>query len=244
MTDLTPEILMAYADGQLDSAQRREVEILLIGNPEAQDMVARFRRSTEILDAGLENVLQQPVPKRLLDTVQRSPAEVYTMRPRSHWHARSTWPGLAAAASILMVVGVTTGVLMFQGENDAVTTVSVDPLQQALEDNHSGSPWVADTVTQITPMATFLAADGRACREFERVGDTRTLGIACRDSQGQWVAEIELQQGLLSDVAEDGSYLPASGGTDPISNVLDRLGAGPALTVEEESRLLESGWGP
>jgi surface antigen len=241
--ELTPEILMAYVDGQLDSAQSREVEAALADDPAAREMVARFRRSSEILGAGLEGVLHEPVPQRLLDAARGEPARVVAFRPRTRDQAWHGWPGLAAAATVLLVVGITAGALLFGSGDQAVMTAASDPMQRALESQQSGSPWVAQDGAQVTPVLTFRAADGRPCREFESTtGDTASFGVACRDAQGRWVAQIEVQRGLLPAAIQAQHYLPAAGGTDPVSDVLDLLGAGPALTVEEEARLLESGW--
>ena len=243
MIELKPEILMAYVDGELDSAQSREVEAALEVDPAAREMLARFRRSSEILDEGLDDVLHQPVPQRLLDAARGEPARVVAFRSRAGDAAWTGWPGLAAAASVLLVVGITAGALLFGGGDDPAMRTAGDPLQLALESQTSGAPLVAEDGIQVTPLMTFRAADGRPCREFEReAGDTAVFGVACRDAQGRWVAQIEVQRGLLPAAAQSQHYLPAAGGTDPVSDVLDLLDAGPALSLDEEAQLLESGW--
>ena len=241
--ELTPEILMAYVDGQLDSAQSREVEAALADDPAAREMVARFRRSSEILGAGLDGVLYEPVPQRLLDAARGEPARVVAFRFRTGDVDWTGWPGLAVAASVLLVVGITVGALLFGTGDDPVMTMAGDPLQHALESQTSGAPLVTEDGMQVTPLLTFRAADGRPCREFDReAGDMAVFGVACRDAQGRWVAQIEIQRGLLPGAAQGQYYLPAAGDTDPVSDVLDLLGVGPALSVDEETQLLESGW--
>lgn len=244
MIELTPEILMAYVDDELDARQRLEVEAALETDAEARELVAQFRRSAEILGTGLNGVLDQPVPQRLVDAARGKSGRVVALQHRRPWIEKAGLPGLAAAASVLLVVGIAVGRLWVDESAGGMTMAAADPLQRALEQGESGSTWHDDGLgTSVTPMLTFRSADGRPCREFERQGDgLEVFGVACRNKEGRWIAQIEVQQKLLTDASPNGAYLPASGGTDPVSDVLDALGAGPALTVEEEKRLLEAGW--
>jgi hypothetical protein len=244
MTDLAPEILMAYVDDTLEPEQRREVEAALATDPDAREIVAQLRRSSELLGESLDDILDQPVPQRLVDAARGRSSKVVTLRPRTAPLRNMNWPGLAAAASILLVVGIAAGRLWVSEPPHGTTMAAMLPLQQALEHQESGVAWTdPDSGMTITPILTFRAADGRPCREFERQQrDGEVFGVACRDNQGRWVAQIELQRSLLPDNVPNDQYLPASGGTDPISDVLDELDAGPALSISEEMQFLESGW--
>lgn len=244
MTELTPEVLMAYADGELDEAKSREVERLLANDPEARATVDAFRRSTEILGEGLDAVLVQPVPQRLLDTVRGSDAKVVAMRPKEHSRNGGHWPTLAVAASLLLSIGIGIGAMLTIDRQDNATVADADPLQQVLETRPSGSPWVSeDEREQVTPVLTFRAADGRPCREFEReTSENHGFGVACRESNGVWVTQIELALSIFPEDLPQKGLMPASGGSDPVSDVLDALGASRALEIDEEARLLKSGW--
>ena len=245
MNDHDIEALMAYVDGELDAGRRAEVEALLARDPEARAMVDRFHQAAGLLGSGLDEVLTQPVPARLIDTVRSAPigAGVVELRPRKKAPERIQWPRLAVAASLVLGVGLVTGVLLLgDPETPAPLTAGVDPLQEALETLPSGSSLRTESGTQITPVLTVRAADGRPCREFEReVSGAARFGIACREADGRWVAQIELGR-LAAPVDAGGDYAPASGEEDPLSATLDRLGAGAVLPAAEERRLLESDW--
>jgi hypothetical protein len=245
MNDHDIEALMAYVDGALDAGQRADVEALLARDPEARAMVERFRQAAGLLGSGLDEVLTQPVPARLIEAVRSAPiaAGVVEFRPRRKVPERIQWPRLAAAASLVLGVGLVTGVLLLgDPETPAPVTAGVDPLQEALETLQSGSALQTESGTLVTPVLTVRAADGRPCREFEReASGIASFGIACREADGRWVAQIEVGR-LAAPVDAGGDYAPASGEQDPLSAALDRLEAGAALPAAEEQRLLASDW--
>jgi len=246
MTELSPEILMAYVDNELDEERRVEVEAVLARDAQARDLVERFRRSAQVLGEGLDEVLREPVPQRLVDAARGEGrgAGVVALRPAAPKPLAEHWPGLAAAASVILTAGVLVGAWLFGGAEDPVDVLAADPLQRALENRPSGAVLVfGEGSGQVVPMLTFRAADGRPCREFEReIGNSGTFGVACRSAQGRWVTQIEMQRQLLTSDASVEHYVPAAGAGDPLSDVLDRLGASAALTPQEEAVLLSTGW--
>jgi hypothetical protein len=248
MNDIDSETLMAYADGELDPVRRKEVEALLERDPEARAMVRKFRESTDLLKGGLDTVLEQPIPQRLIDaigaTAPSSDSNIVELpippaRPR-----RTFWPGLAAAASLVVAVGLVGSILLLDRAGPPGTDgAATQALQQALERLPSGTVLETDDGMRVTPVLTFRASDGRVCREFEReTPGSHTIGVACRDEEERWVAEVEVERDTTPDGNAEDVYLPAGGAQDPISELLDRLGAGAALSAEEESRLRETGW--
>jgi len=105
--DIDIEQLMAYADGVLDPAQQSRTEQLLRDDPEARDIVERFRRTRPLLAPGLDPLLDEPVPQHLVDAIRRHPGPVAASaaaplpvpaasRPAANdrWY----WPTLATAA--------------------------------------------------------------------------------------------------------------------------------------------------
>lgn len=96
MSEITRDMLLAYADGQLDAAGRAAVDIHLAGNPEAAAEVALIERQTDAIKTLFGPAGAEPVPARLRP--RRIAAEL------GHHRARS-W-GWAAAAVVLVGLGV------------------------------------------------------------------------------------------------------------------------------------------
>lgn len=99
MSEVTRDMLMAYADGQLDAGERATVETALAANPEAAAEVALLQRQTDAIrtlfaPAGAESIPARLRPRRLA-------AEHGRRRARS-------W-GWAAAAVVLVGLGLGTG---------------------------------------------------------------------------------------------------------------------------------------
>jgi anti-sigma factor RsiW len=84
-------MLAAYVDGELDPAQLREIDRLLIADPQARYKVRRMRETTALLRAACAESHFQEVPDRLLALVERRSTP-----------ARTPWLRRMLAASILL----------------------------------------------------------------------------------------------------------------------------------------------
>ncbi len=247
MIDLNPEVLMAYVDGELDAEQKSSVEALIARDPEARAMVNRFRHSADQLRKGFDDILDLPVPPHLIDTIRNHKPDP-SIVPLTRLQGKTglfRWPSLALAASVALFVGILAGVALLGGPAIEAPTVLANLLQETLELQPSGTSQVSDDALEaITPISTFHTTDGRVCREFQRQSHGRkTVGIACRDTDGQWVALVEIDHALLAaDPGVELEYMPASGSADPLAAALSALRAGPVLTTAEEQRLRSQGW--
>ncbi len=74
MQPIDDDLLMAYADGELDAARCAEVEALLAAQPTLAERVRRQRALRERLTAAFAPALDEPVPQRLLHAVGAKPA--------------------------------------------------------------------------------------------------------------------------------------------------------------------------
>lgn len=246
MSTLDEETLLAYVDGQLDPARAAEVEARLADDPEARETVRVFRESAALLHGRFDAPLHQPIPERLLATLRDTPAggdetrdddKVVSLTKRRRPVTFSA-PTLAMAAGLALVIGFGGGYLTLGlpgGDPDAAF------LQQVLDGTASGVT-VNTADAQLTPMATFRTTDGRYCREYEKLTDRASTGIACRDADGRWQPQIEVAQTLLGR-SGDAQYAPASGpDIDPLAEAGLALGAERSLTPEQEQVLLRNGW--
>lgn len=99
MNPITRDMLLAYADGQLDPAQRQLVEAHLAGDAEAAAEVAQLQRQSDAIRTLFAPAGAEPVPARL------RPARIAAELGRQQ---RRQW-GWAAAAVMLLSLGLGLG---------------------------------------------------------------------------------------------------------------------------------------
>ena len=72
---ITPEMLAAYADGELEPQERARVEAAIAANPALADEVAAHRALRETLSAHFAPILDRPVPDRLSALLEKPEAD-------------------------------------------------------------------------------------------------------------------------------------------------------------------------
>lgn len=249
MVKISDEKLMAYVDAELNEKEQAEIEKLLECDPEVRAMVDRFRKSTELLKAGCNQILDLPVPQRLIDTVnnhQSTTTNIVQLDTKRKNSGFFTWPGFALAATLALSVGLFTGAVLVGGLGfHSLKPNYYSLLQNSLEIKLSGSSVTSeDGLEKVTPLMTFTGVDGLVCREFERINrEHKTVGLACRDDRGRWLPKVEVDRTLLAaNIVEEFDYQPASGPADPINMALTKLGTKKSLTAQEEELLRDKGW--
>ncbi len=100
LSDLDPNLLAAYLDGQADHTQVQQIESLIASNPVLLDELIELRR---VQDAGPAIVSQTA-----LDQAQALSAPPQTIRQTSLWQ-RFQWAAAAAAVVVACVGGYTVG---------------------------------------------------------------------------------------------------------------------------------------
>ena len=257
MTEINDEVLMAYADGTLDAEAREAVEVRLAESPELRDLVERMQRSADLLAEAFDAPMKEAPPQALIDTILGQDSNVVSLgRRREGRGVWREWGGLSIAASIALAVGVGIGSLVLgpgtglQGNTYLATgPVPQDSvLHQVLETRASGDDLTLGSSGQrMVAVLTFRDATGRPCREVEMIHADLTdlpaeVGIACRDGGGSWTMEGAAE--VAVDLVREGdSFKPVDGpDAETVEAVLDAIGAGPALSPDEEARLLENAW--
>lgn len=255
MIPLDDEILMAYADGQLEATERAEVEAALAENPEAWETVQLFQDTRCTLSGLYDAPLREAVPARLLAALQEDNRVVAFPQRRQCWYRSTAIPWSLAATVAVCAVGLATGIFtstdLFTPDMQPALTDNL--LNQALENQPSGTPLViaGNGVTrEIMPLLTFQDTEGRYCREFENQlihafgKNSVTVGVACRDSDG-WQVQAQMNRTLIAQETSDPGYQPASGEAQisPYDAILDRLMQSLPVTPAEEAAILERDWG-
>jgi surface antigen len=208
------EILMAYADGELDAEGIRRVEAHLARDAGAAKTVRELREGAALARGAYQGPLREKAPEALkarIDAMLDAAAEdkrVVAFPPRARLAQWATRVPVALAASVAaLAVGflIIYQVLDWRLGNEMARLeilraqdrkMLADAVTQALERQVSGAAleWrnpQSGNRGAVTPVRTFRNADGQWCREYaetatfgERVENWR--GIACRDTAGAW----------------------------------------------------------
>jgi anti-sigma factor RsiW len=136
------ELLVAFMDGEVDEAQFTEIAAWLERDPSLRARLANLTEVTTLIRDAFEPVLREPIPERLFaathdktETEQPEAAEpdttILPFRPKTSRRAAMTatrwWLGVAAAASVAFVIGVS--VNLAGPGNKIVATVTSSPNQ-------------------------------------------------------------------------------------------------------------------
>jgi hypothetical protein len=226
------DILMAYADGELDEIARRRVERAIAGDPSLQARLAQQQKLRATLAAHYAPVEEEEVPERLRALLETN--VVSFARPVAR-PARPLWQNLTALAASL-VIGLAVGRTLLTPASGPLgvengTLVAQGPLAAALE-TQLASAQPADAATRIG--TSFAAADGRLCRTFE---DAAMAGVACRGESGwQLMMTAAGRAGPRTDFRQAGS------GNPQVAAAAQELMAGEPFDAEAERRARDSGW--
>lgn len=239
-TQFDDETLMAYADGELDAAQAKRVEQAMQADAGIAKRVARHRALRATLQSGLNDVLAEPVPQRLLDTLRtpiaatRNVAELARIRRQRSWGSRE-WMAMAASLLAGIVIGVYAlsftannligeqgGALIAQGElNRALTTQLAS----------------AEQIASIKIGISFRNRDGEYCRSFALHEERPFAGLACR-TQNQWQIQMLTEAAVdTNEFRQAGSAMPAA----VLSSIEQQIDGEP-LDADAEAAAQRNGW--
>jgi hypothetical protein len=246
------DILMAFADGELDETTRQMVEAAERDDPEVRRRLAAQRQLRARLQSAFAATLDEPVPERLLAAVRKPAAPVANVirladqRAARSGAARrisiSAWPAFGSlAASILVGLGLGFG--LWHGPDQLLKTssdgsvVAVGTLAKELSMDLAAER-APDRVATIG--LSFLAKSGAYCRTFSLSSGQAGVGVACRDGE-QWRIH------LLAPAANDGSagseYRTAGSNDSPqLRSLIESEIQGEPLTREGEEAARRAGW--
>jgi hypothetical protein len=244
---LSDEILMAFADGELDEPVASAVERAMLIDPTVTKRIADFLRSRRLarsvfLKEGLPEVspeLRAAVLARIdaFDATGDRPAE--SSLPQTRPRPRSdTWFFLkvAIAASVatlaIAIVGYLAGQRWAQPEHQTSLVAQLDdsPVHEALNTVASGQD-IALPHGRMRVISTYRLASGSLCREFRvQASSGAAAAVACRN--GDWNVTF-----AMASAEGDTGYTPSSGG-DLIAAYLQNAGAGEPLVDAAEAKAL------
>lgn len=241
---ITPEMLAAYADGELGPAEAALVEAAIAGDPALAGQVAAHRELRHRLARHFDGITEQPVPDRLLAALRPAspPASTVVSLAAVRAERRAAEPrrgaaprwmiggALAASLALGLVIGS-------QIPSGGEIGMSGDRLvaRGALETVLTSQLASVQTDAPVRILVSFKGQDGRYCRGFEQGA---TAGIACRTG-GDWVI-VRTQSGTP---ATPGSpYRQAGSGASAILAAAQDMAEGGALDSAAEKAALDRGW--
>ena len=227
------DTLMAYADGELDPAERAAIEQAMRTDPDVAAAVARHRALRADVANAFAGILDEPVPARLQPAAP-APAPVLSLDAAREQRRRWSWPEWGALAATL-VVGVLAG-RMVPGGGPAIAgtgnqVVAHGELASALDRQVGGGK--ADSAVKVG--VSFAARDGHYCRGFVMGA---SAGLACREG-GQWKIPVlaETAPEAAGGYRQAGSALPAA-----VLDAIDARIADKPLDAAGEEAARARGW--
>jgi hypothetical protein len=236
------EMLMAYADGELDLVARAEIEAAMARDPEVARAVERHRATAARIRGAYEGVLAEPVPDRLASLVSGTGgAPIVDLAARRSARRLEAgplrlpaWAALAAS----LAVGLFVGMLLMR--EPAASFASVDgvlvargELDTAL-DSQLASAAAGTSVVRIG--LSFRNRDGDYCRTFQLQRDASLAGLACR-SGGAWQLQV-----LAAAPAREGEVRSAAAMPIAVLRAVDAAIDGDPLDAEAEAAARDADW--
>lgn len=226
------DMLMAYADGELDEIGRARVERAMAADPALRARLEQQQRLRATLAAFYGPTAEEEVPERFRAMLDTNVVAFPAAKPRA---PRPLWQNIAALAATLLL-GLAFGRTLLMPAAGPVGTengmmVAQGPLAAAL-DTQLASAQAPDAATRIG--TSFAASDGRLCRTFDSAA---MAGIACRGEAGwQLMMTAAGSAGPRSDYRQAGSANPL------VAQAAQELMAGEPFDAAAERNARDSGW--
>lgn len=240
----TDEMLMAYADGELDLVSRAEIEAAMTEDPEIARIVERHRALALRVQSAYRGELEEPVPARLaslvaepvtapvVDLASKRAAAIEARAQASRWRLPQ-WSAMAASVAIGVIVGV---LLMREEqapyEETADGLIASGELDAALTRQLAGSLGTGKSRVGIS----FRHHDGAYCRTFHLQQQAPLAGLACRRGDA-WKLEL-----LAAAQPYQGELQPAAAMPMAVLVAVDAAIKGEPLDAAAEAASRDAGW--
>jgi hypothetical protein len=225
---IEPEMLMAYADGELDPIEAKRVERAIAEDPSLDAQVEQHRALRARLGAHFAPIAEEAVPDRLAEMLRSNVVDLPQRQPRRILPAWSRWSGaLAASLALGLAIGhgwQDGGIVRTRGGQLYADGTLAKALDRQL----------ATAQGAVRIPISFRDNAGQYCRVFT---SPATDGIACRDARG-WL----LHQTRAGAAGAKTDYMQA-GSTDPVlMAAAQQMMAGEPLDAAAEVNARAAGW--
>jgi hypothetical protein len=241
------EMLMAYADGELDLVARAEIEAAMTTDPEIARAIERHRAIGANVRGAYQSVLKEPVPARLAALVsadEESTAELPVVQLADRRAAKELstsvprpWLPQWAAVAASLAIGLLIGLFVLREpaapwEDTDAGLVARDELDYALTTQLAGGTDAPNVRVGIS----FRDRAGDYCRTFHLQREAPIAGLACRAGEA-WRLQV-----LASAVKQEGELQPAAAMPMAVLQAVDAAIDGEPLDATAESAARDAGW--
>lgn len=243
-TEITDELLMAYADGALSDEQTADVDAAIAHDPALMKRVELFQGTMMHLSA-LGRAQPADVPDGLEDRVralgaQSEPTVVIDLAERRRQRQVPIWQ-LPLAASLFLAIGIA-GTLMTQrsapGDEADLRVAGLDQpaLRIALGNLPSGTRAPLPNGGEVLVIASFTDAEGALCREveFDPPAGRTIVTVACYEG-----SDWDVRFAVAAAPVDATGYAPASS-LEALDAYLAASQAGAPMPVEQERAALDN----
>jgi anti-sigma factor RsiW len=238
------EMLMAYADGELDLVARAEIESAMADDAAIARIIERHRALRSRVQAAYGGVLGEPVPAQLSSLVAPPvPAPVVELATRRAAEAAKparSWPmpqWMAMAAAVTL--GLFIGVFALRGpeapyEQSANGLLARGDLAWALN-----GQLASDAGTGAVRIGmSFRDRGGNYCRTFRLQQEATLAGLACHAGE-DWQVKV-----LAAAAPEAGELRGAASMPMAVLHAVDAEIDGEPLDAPSETGARDAGWPP
>jgi hypothetical protein len=241
---LSDEILMAFADGELDEPAFAAVAKAIAEDPVVAKRVVDFQQSRRLTRSALSSTLESDVPPALRAAVSAQVEAYETANtPKAESNLRVLWyerrvpknsamqVALAASlAAVALGLGYFAGSQGISERHGLIAQLESSPVRDELNRAASGKD-VELPFGRLRVISTYRLASGSLCREFRLQSSMEAAeAVACH--KGEWMATF-----ALAKATNDTAFTP-SGGDDPMAAYLESIGADQPLVDEAETKAL------
>jgi Putative zinc-finger len=220
------EVLMAYADGELDAETRAAVEAAMAEDPAIAAEIARHRALRDRLRGAFAGVTDEIVPSRLIHAANTAPTAA---KPATR--VRWSWPEWTSIAASLLIGVIGGRALLQSGSSNLIATdaghvIAAGALASALSTEISGAP---DMIDRVKVGLSYRAKDGNYCRTFALPKES-SAGVACRDAQQWQILALARDEATGSTEYRQAASMPPA-----IAALVEDTIEGEALDAEQEA---------
>lgn len=227
---ISPELLGAYADGELDDMTAARVRRAVEQDPVLARQLEMLLSLKATVAANYDAVVDQQVPDRLTAPIE-SAAKVVDLgaarASRKRWYRNPLlrYAGGAIAAVLALALFINIG-----GRSGGSADVIAPQLAKALESRASGQATADGTKV----LLSFRDRSGSLCRGYSTATGS---GIACKDDGG-W--KIRLTGGQQPGSGAD--YQQAGSADAEVMAAAQDMADGVAFDADQEAEAIASGW--
>jgi hypothetical protein len=241
---LSNEVLMAFADGELDEPIAAAVAKAMADDPRVARRIVDFQQSRRLTRTAYSGELMPEVPPALLAAVS---AQIEAYEAKEHrtvitnlgeerkrrLRAEPQLLRMALAASIAVVacgIGYWAGRQANDRTDDLVARLDDSAIHRELSRVASGEE-VELPFGRLRVISSYRLENGSLCREF-KLAHAKDVADAVACLRDGWNVTF-----ALAGAATDAGYVP-SGADDPMAAYLQSVGAGEPLVGDVEAKAL------